>query len=81
MHTVLLAGKGLFVVAVGGALAVVNGGVHQGVTTGQLLAGGGGVMLGLAILRGASEVGRLRQMVDNHDTRIARLEGNEDSKR
>lgn len=80
-HAVVLAGKGLFVVGAGTALAVANGGIHEGVTVGQLLAGGGGVILGLSILKAASEIGRLRQMVYGHEGRITRLENSEDAKR
>jgi hypothetical protein len=81
LHAAVAAGKGVFVVGSGVVMAVATGGVHPGITAGQLLTGGGGIILGLAILKGASAVGRLTQLVENHESRLSRLERNEDAVR
>ncbi len=81
MQNLIIAAKGAFVLATGFASAVVGGASNTGISAGEMLTGGGGVVLGLAILRAANEVGKLRQMIDNHENRIGRLERNEDTGR
>jgi hypothetical protein len=81
MHHVAVVGKVAIVLVFGAVSAIVSGGVHSGITAGQLLTGGGGIILGLAILKASSEMGRLRQMVDNHEGRLKRIENNEDRAR
>lgn len=81
MYHLVAVGKSMFVLGAGVAAAVASGGVHPGVTTGQLLAGGGGVMAAIGFLKFASDLGALKQMVLDHDRSIRRLENNEDAKR
>jgi hypothetical protein len=81
MHHLAPVGKAALVLTFGAISAVVEGGVHPGITAGQLLTGGGGIMLAVAILKAASEMGRLRQMVENHEGRLTRIENNEDRSR
>ena len=63
--------------AVGLGAGFVSGNTN-GFSAGQVFAGGGAALLALAVLRMASEVGSIRQMVKSHDGRITRLENKSD---